>query len=566
MPRKQPYKPLPHTWKSILDKKNIIIPMNQREYAWGTKEINIFLDDIFNLFEEDKYSQMMGSIINLNHENGNDIYDGQQRILTITLILYTIGLLSSKLKSKINTLLTLDTDIDVLTPTQQEIKDEMCVTIIPNIYCVNPYDMKALVNIMNNKINYWVTYISNIDRMTTFDEHTQYKCNMCDSCISRKSNFIRHLENSHDYSNPSNDSKLYDACIDVYNYFVLKKYNEQQLINLYNFILSDTDIMFYDCDDPIYVSRMFDWLNNRGKPVEPLDIIKNQIIVKIPSKNRMKVYDRWETLKRSENKIYKKKFGEKIFEVAIQLYNKYIMRTIDYNQLFRPIINSEDTYREINNFFEIVEKLHDIMDKISKDKFGRLINNKSSICINWEGYMWCLLPIFYETGNIDTRLINLFVKWYARNLQTGAANFNNLAYSNEFIKITNELLKDSRYDYYTEIYTCLQTNKNKSIINEKYLQTMEDMIFKSSTNATFLLLFLETCLNTDLHCVPLAYTLEHILCQKGKTNLNDETLMNNIGNLTLLEGKNSENGHKGNSSLGAKLYSDKKLNIKKVVP
>jgi len=540
--------------------------MNQREYAWGTKEINIFLDDIFNLFEEDKYSQMMGSIINLNHENGNDIYDGQQRILTITLILYTIGLLSSKLKSKINTLLTLDTDIDVLTPTQQEIKDEMCVTIIPNIYCVNPYDMKALVNIMNNKINYWVTYISNIDRMTTFDEHTQYKCNMCDSCISRKSNFIRHLENSHDYSNPSNDSKLYDACIDVYNYFVLKKYNEQQLINLYNFILSDTDIMFYDCDDPIYVSRMFDWLNNRGKPVEPLDIIKNQIIVKIPSKNRMKVYDRWETLKRSENKIYKKKFGEKIFEVAIQLYNKYIMRTIDYNQLFRPIINSEDTYREINNFFEIVEKLHDIMDKISKDKFGRLINNKSSICINWEGYMWCLLPIFYETGNIDTRLINLFVKWYARNLQTGAANFNNLAYSNEFIKITNELLKDSRYDYYTEIYTCLQTNKNKSIINEKYLQTMEDMIFKSSTNATFLLLFLETCLNTDLHCVPLAYTLEHILCQKGKTNLNDETLMNNIGNLTLLEGKNSENGHKGNSSLGAKLYSDKKLNIKKVVP
>jgi hypothetical protein len=34
--------------------------------------------------------------------------------------------------------------------------------------------------------------------------------------------------------------------------------------------------------------------------------------------------------------------------------------------------------------------------------------------------------------------------------------------------------------------------------------------------------------------------------------------MNNIGNLTLIEGKNSDNGHKGNSSLGCKSYSKKK--------
>ena len=34
--------------------------------------------------------------------------------------------------------------------------------------------------------------------------------------------------------------------------------------------------------------------------------------------------------------------------------------------------------------------------------------------------------------------------------------------------------------------------------------------------------------------------------------------MNNIGNLTLIEGKNSDNGHKGNSSLGSKSYVKKK--------
>ena len=79
------------------------------------------------------------------------------------------------------------------------------------------------------------------------------------------------------------------------------------------------------------------------------------------------------------------------------------------------------------------------------------------------------------------------------------------------------------------------------------------MNFKS-TNATHLLLFYETCINTDLQTVSLEYTLEHIYCQKEKANLSNQSLMNNIGNLTLIEGKNSDNGHKGNSSLGSKSY------------
>ena len=83
------------------------------------------------------------------------------------------------------------------------------------------------------------------------------------------------------------------------------------------------------------------------------------------------------------------------------------------------------------------------------------------------------------------------------------------------------------------------------------------MNFKS-TNATHILLYLETSITTDLNTVSLDYTLEHIYCQKNKANLSNQSLMNNIGNLTLIEGKNSNNGHKGNSSLGSKSY-DKKI-------
>jgi len=561
--RKQPCKPVQLNWEPILG-KNLTIPMNQREYAWGKDEIIRFLNDMINTYEGFEHNEFMGSIINYQHSNGNDIYDGQQRILTTTLILHTIGSLSSKVKSKTDPLLSVDTDIDDLTQQQQEMKDKMKVSIIPKIFCVNPYDMKALVNIINDKIKSWVTHISNIESIETFDDDkyvNKYKCKHCDHCVSRKSDFIRHIEKSHDYSKPPSDSKLYDAYIEIYDFFVIKEYDEQELICIYKFIRDNIDIQFYNCDDPVYVSQMFDWLNNRGKAVEPLDIVKNQIMAKIPYEKRLEVYDKWEKIKRTDNKIYKN-FGPKTFDVAIQLYNNDIKRTFKHDNLFSPIINSEDTYREINIFFTIVEKICSIMDKISNDRFGRLINNKSSICINWEGYMWCLIPTFYTIDKIDKKLIKLFVKWYFRNLQFGNRNFNNLAYSNEFIKITNSLLNDNKFDYYIEIEKCLQENKDTSINNENYSREMKDMIFKSSVNATYLLLFLETCLNTDLHIVPLEYTLEHIWCQKDKKIL-ITTHINNIGNLTLLEGKNSENGHKGNSSLGAKLYSNKKNEYKK---
>jgi len=558
MSRIKPYTTNQESWNTILQKK-LRIPMNQREYSWGEEEITKFLDDIFKIHEEDKYVEKMGSIINLNYNNGNDIYDGQQRILTTILILNVIGCLSPKLKDKINKLIKEETEIDNLTKEQEQIKQRCNVTIIPKIYCINPLDMEGLVNIFNNKTKSWVEYLSNIDDFETFDEDEEYYCNApeCKITTSKKADFKKHIISKHGYSKPATNTKIHSAFIEIYNYFVLKKYDEQSLIKLYKFILHDIDVQYYDCNDPEYVSRIFDWENNRGKAVEELDIIKNPILVKIPDDKKVEIYERWEFLKHKDNNIYKKNFGQKIFDVAIQLYRNEIKRTINHEELFKDIIDNEDTYKEINIFFQIVEELFKIMDRISNDRFGRLLNNTSRICLNWEAYMWCLLPIFYKTNNINSGLIKLMTKWYFRNIQFKTRNFNNLCYSNEFIKITNEVLKNNQYDYYKEITECLRKNKDIAINDENYLRELSRMNFKS-TNATHLLLFYETCINTDLHKVPLEYTLEHVYCQKEKANLSNQSLMNNIGNLTLIEGKNSDNGHKGNSSLGSKSYSKKK--------
>ena len=120
----------------------------------NNKNININnelerIKNICIIYEENKYVEKMGSIINLNYNGGNDIYDGQQRILTTILILNVIGCLSPKLKDKINQLLTVDTEIDKLTHEQEQIKEKCNVNIIPKIYCINPFDMNGLVKIFN---------------------------------------------------------------------------------------------------------------------------------------------------------------------------------------------------------------------------------------------------------------------------------------------------------------------------------------------------------------------------------------------------------------------------------
>ena len=559
MSRIRPWTTNQESWNTIFQ-KNLNIPMNQREYSWEYTNIAQFLNDIIKTFEERIYALKMGSIINLNYKGQNNIYDGQQRILTTILILYVIGFLSPKLKEKINSLLTIDTDLDMLTPEQKHIKEKCNVARIPKIYCINPYDMQGLVKILNDNIKPWAMYIDNIEEIDSYEENEDYVCNICNTKtkISRKGDFIRHLKNIHKYSLPEQNTKLYDAFIDTYNYILLKNYDEQSLIELYKFILYDIDVQYYDCSDPEYVSRIFDWENNRGKSVETLDIIKNPILVKIPDDKKVEIYERWEKLKHVDNKsLNKSLYGQKIFDVAIQIYNGKISRKIEHDYLFKGIIESLDTYKEINIFFEIVEELLKIMEKISDDKFGRLLNNTPRISLCVEAYMLCLLPIFYINGKINSSLIKLFAKFYFRNNQITKATFNKLSYSNEFIRITNEVLENKEYDYYKEIEKCLKKNKDNSIGDENYLQVMKDMNFKS-TNATYLLLFLETCENTDIHIVPLDYTIEHIFCKNDKAKLSNQSLMDNIGNLTLYEGKNSENGHEGNYALGKKSYDKKK--------
>ena len=80
------------------NKCNYIIPIYQRNYAWGDNEISSLLQDIKNACEKTKEQDKnyyIGSLVVYCRDNGDfEVIDGQQRLTTLTLIMHHLGKLS----------------------------------------------------------------------------------------------------------------------------------------------------------------------------------------------------------------------------------------------------------------------------------------------------------------------------------------------------------------------------------------------------------------------------------------------------------------------------------------
>jgi hypothetical protein len=537
-------------WGCLFDKW-LTIPMNQRCYSWQEEEHEKFINDLFTMFEENKYKLHMGIFVMLEHNGKNEVYEGQQRLLTTVMILKVIGTLCPVLEDTINRLLVKDKILYEDRLTETEKKTASVGLRVPTVDCVNPHDRNAVIDIINNRYVHWSSYLSK--------DGSNYICNECNNfSTKREKQFIKHINDSH-YNNGTcckdRKSLLYSTYDYMYCTFVDKGVDEAYLIKLYQYIMNGIRLQVNVTDDPEYACRQFEWQNNRGRPLESLDVYKNSIMYEIPDDKKDFVYDKWMELKNEKHSVCKD-FGQKMFGLAIQLYNKKVVRNID-EKLYRCLIRREDTYTNVVSFFEIVEELIDIMKKIDEHKFGKILGNKHSK-MSFEGYMWCLLPITYVTKKIDDKLLYLLTKWSIRNIHIKTMTFNNLVYSDEFIRISNELVTDVNLDYYTRIEDCLRGNKDTRIVESRDYKESMEVTVPNNNKAKCILMFLETVETTDSHILPSNYTIEHIIPRKEKDTLSGD-LIDVIGNLTLYEGTNSDiSKHQGNSSLGAKNYSEKR--------
>lgn len=85
---------------NIFDKDNkqvYKIPVYQRRYSWGIEQVKRLLDDIERVCNIDQY-HFTGSIIYKAINNDSILIDGQQRLITVSLVLKVISLLDKEFK------------------------------------------------------------------------------------------------------------------------------------------------------------------------------------------------------------------------------------------------------------------------------------------------------------------------------------------------------------------------------------------------------------------------------------------------------------------------------------
>lgn len=75
--------------KDLLEIPNLKIPNYQRPYKWKVKNVNQLIDDI--LFHKNKKGYRLGTLVLHDDKDNLNIVDGQQRVITIFLLVYALN-------------------------------------------------------------------------------------------------------------------------------------------------------------------------------------------------------------------------------------------------------------------------------------------------------------------------------------------------------------------------------------------------------------------------------------------------------------------------------------------
>ncbi|WGV98871.1 DUF262 domain-containing HNH endonuclease family protein [Vibrio sp. YMD68] len=91
--------------KALLsDTSHYLVPMYQRNYAWGEGEINQLIQDVLD-YQQNKPNQSyyIGTLVVFERKDGNfEVIDGQQRFTTLTLLIFALKRLSSASKTVVD--------------------------------------------------------------------------------------------------------------------------------------------------------------------------------------------------------------------------------------------------------------------------------------------------------------------------------------------------------------------------------------------------------------------------------------------------------------------------------
>lgn len=425
------------------------IPIYQRNFAWGEKEIFELLLDIYNQYKNDKESNYyIGSLVVSHKENNNiyDVIDGQQRLTVISLIYIYLrekSLLLDELKSK---------DITI----SFEIRDE-----------INEYLKKKLGKEEINE-----AYVTEENGLQSFE----YAFNVIN-------NFFNEYFKENEYIKKEYTDFLFDKV---------------QIIRI--ILPEDTDLIEY-----------FEIMNTRGEQLELHDILKARLLNLIKEGEKRKQYSYiWEIvsdfsiylsykldIENIESIINKENIFEKIKNKLSNISDKYKLFDI-FNEIdtiptdTEPDEKTEPDERfksiiDFPNFLLITLKLYSKNEELSLDiqklliNFDQYLERDNFVC----DFILKLLEYRFIFDNYIIKQDNKKENNEKYRIQSYKKNINEKYYINT---IANELGEDEAKDDNKKLLELLEY----FII---HLQTILENLSPTKQNKTWLYKALNSFIN-----------------------------------------------------------------------
>lgn len=291
------------------------IPYNQRPYAWKKEQVLRLFNDLYAVYSNPGSEHIL-NFITLKEDEENSkvkfIYDGQQRVVTLTLLLSAI----------VNRLQQVD---------------------------VNPAEglrKKFLYN------SVWKRDGDEIQYKVIFEAPLANQ--MLHECI------MKNIELNQDHVFSDYDSALYDN----YNYLKelidIKFHDSSDINSLLDFvesILEKVHVIIIETSYENIAEEMFETLNSTGLQLENFYILKNSLIRKLGEDD---VRDEWSTIESNTDRINKNKFlnayvnaiNGKTTSTAI-LSTIFEIKDLDSNRetkiFLQELLNASRIYLEIEN-------------------------------------------------------------------------------------------------------------------------------------------------------------------------------------------------------------------------
>lgn len=570
-------------WKS----ESLEIPYNQRSYVWERENVEAFFNDLINHYNKKTSFLSYGEfwLSDINNTENYLVWDGQQRIITSGLLMYTfvkilkeyenddqLIIKNKEIKRKIGYIESLIYKNDYTLSDLEKKKSEEGFNI-PKIKLVNKNDDIILSDVFNDKIedisicysikkNRYICKICNKDYATLkglhrhlgVEKQTNNRETICNKELEPYSTILIPYRNNDDYIN----NKIINAYTLLYGLCKTELNNINELLQFIDMFLTKIPHEEKILKNTNAAAESYRLINfNKGQPLEVCDIIRNQLLQVIDNVNQEEFYIKFEKIINSVEyftKINNKIDKYRIFNLLLSIVNKEYK---DYENT-EPILTIDKlTQKKQNLVINLYKKLEQTMitiqtiyDKINKHPLSFIYYND----FNWYTFAYIIIPIVikYKPSNEDFSILLEIMVCYILSTSAGNRNFKIYVKTNS-INFANDLFK-------TDITYQAMITKLKIMINKNFLKNiniatgMNREFSQKEHNQAINILFYYEYLNKPQGTSFLNMSeidLEHI---KPK----NQDGSNFIGNLTLFESKNSSLIlHRGNKSLKDEPYENK---------